>query len=66
MLVQCWPVVCDADPALIQHWVNVFCSLESFRAYYFHPSLSQVQIKLAFCKILSDQGIVHSDKVSIH
>ena len=27
MLVQCWPTVCDAGPALYQHWVNVSCLL---------------------------------------
>ena len=25
MLVQCWPSVCDAVPALPQHWTNVSC-----------------------------------------
>ena len=27
MLVQCWPTVYTAEPALSQHWVDVYCSL---------------------------------------
>ena len=27
MLVQYWPIVYDAGPALYQHWVNVSCLL---------------------------------------
>ena len=29
MLFQCWPIVCDAGPALKKHWVNVSCLMES-------------------------------------
>ena len=36
MLVQCWPIVCDAGPALYRHWVNVSCLLGVIRAG--HPS----------------------------
>ena len=27
MLAQCWPTVCDADPASNQHWFNASCLL---------------------------------------
>ena len=27
VLVQCWPTVCDAGPALNQHWFNASCLL---------------------------------------
>ena len=29
MLDQCWSIVYDAGPTLIQHWVNVSCLLEN-------------------------------------
>ena len=27
MLLQCWPIVFDADPTLYRHWLNVSCLL---------------------------------------
>ena len=32
MLPQCWPIVCDAGPPLIQHWFNVSCLLGCMHA----------------------------------
>ena len=28
MLLQCWPIVFAASPALRQHWINVKCLLK--------------------------------------
>ena len=28
MLAQCWPIVCDAGPALIQHGMSMFNGID--------------------------------------
>ena len=33
MLVQCWPIVFDACPTLLRHWLNVSCLLGASVGY---------------------------------